>query len=144
MNKTHFSKQTYSAFSYKPGKSFFHRLPSWVKIIFIPLFNIAVFSINWKFAALAAVFQCILFFCLHFSVGEQTADLTPVLWYAVFLYLINLLTDTCLNFGELGLVKSFVGALKNCLRDEKTFSTVIKFFACNQSASLMFKTSTSL
>ena len=136
--------QSYSAFSYKPGKSFFHRLPSWVKICFIPLFNIAVFSLNWRFAALSAVLQCLLFFCLHFSVREQLADLTPVLWYAVFLYLINLFSETFLDFGELGLLKSIAEAVKNCLHDEKTFSTVIKFFACNQSASLMFKTSTSL
>ena len=132
------------AFSYKAGKSFFHKLPSWIKILFIPFFNIAIFSSSWKFAVFFVFAQILFFFCLHFSVKEQVADLTPVLWYGIFLYLINILSDTYLNYAGYGIIKSFVQAIKNCIYDEKTFSTVVKFFACNQSASLMFKTSTSL
>ena len=131
------------AFSYKSGKSFFHKLPSWIKILFIPLFNIAIFSLSWKFAVFFVFAQALLFLCLHFSLKEQVFDLTPVLWYGIFLYLINILSDTYLNFAEYGIIKSFVQAVKNCIHDEKTFSVVVKFFACNQSASLMFKTWTS-
>lgn len=135
---------SYSAFSYKAGRSFFHRLPAWIKIIFIPSFNIAVFSLNWRFGAVFVVLQFVLFCFLHFTLREQTADMSPVLWYGVFLYFINLLSGTYINYAHAGLTGGFVMAVKDCLHDEGTFSTVIKFWACNQSASLMFKTSTSL
>lgn len=135
---------SYSAFSYKTGRSFFHRLPAWIKIIFIPAFNIAVFSLNWRFGAVFVVLQFVLFCFLRFSLREQMTDMSPVLCYGVFLYLINLLSGTYINYAHAGFVGGFVSAAKECLHDENTFSTVIKFWACNQSASLMFKTSTSL
>ncbi len=134
----------YSAFSYKAGHSVFHRMSAWCKILLIPVFNIAVFSLNWKFAAVFVGIQFITFFCLRFTLKEQLTDLTPVLWYGIFMYLIDLISGTYIGFAELGLADSFLSALKKCLYDEKTFSTIVKFFACNQSAALMFKTSTSL
>ncbi len=134
----------YSAFSYKAGHSVFHRMSAWCKILLIPVFNIAVFSLNWKFAAVFVGIQFITFFCLRFTLKEQLTDLTPVLWYGIFMYLIDLISGTYIGFAELGLADSFLSALKKCLYDEKTFSTIVKFFVCNQSAALMFKTSTSL
>ncbi len=134
----------YSAFSYKAGHSVFHRMSAWCKILLIPVFNIAVFSLNWKFAAVFVGIQFVTFFCLRFTLKEQLTDLTPVLWYGIFMYLIDLISGTYIGFAELGLAESFLSALKKCLYDEKTFSTIVKFFACNQSAALMFKTSTSL
>ncbi len=134
----------YSAFSYKAGHSVFHRMSAWCKILLIPVFNIAVFSLNWKFAAVFVGIQFITFFCLRFTLKEQLTDLTPVLWYGIFMYLIDLISGTYIGFAEFGLADSFLSALKKCLYDEKTFSTIVKFFACNQSAALMFKTSTSL
>ncbi len=134
----------YSAFSYKAGHSVFHRMSAWCKILLIPVFNIAVFSLNWKFAVVFVGIQFVTFFCLRFTLKEQLTDLTPVLWYGIFMYLIDLISGTYIGFAELGLADSFLSALKKCLYDEKTFSTIVKFFACNQSAALMFKTSTSL
>ena len=134
----------YSTFSYKAGHSVFHRLSAWCKILLIPAFNIAVFSLDWKFGAAFVGIQFVIFLCLHFTLKEQLTDLTPVLWYGIFMYLIDLISGTYINSGELGLIDSILSAFEKCLHDEKTFSTIVKFFACNQSAALMFKTSTSL
>ena len=65
----------YSAFSYKAGKSFVHKLPSQVKILFIPLFNIAIFSLDWHIAASFILIQFILFCFLRFTLKEQLTDL---------------------------------------------------------------------
>lgn len=145
----------YSAFSYKAGKSFVHKLPSQVKILFIPLFNIAIFSLDWHVAATFILIQFVLFCFLRFTLKEQLTDLTPVIWYAVFMYLIGFLSDAYMQFtGQFleasqeitlrKLVFLIFDAAKKSFGDEKTLNFVVKFCACNQSASLMFKTSTSL
>jgi energy-coupling factor transporter transmembrane protein EcfT len=133
-----------TAFSYKAGNSVFHKMPAWIKVLFIPLFNIAVFSINWRFALCAVSVQAVLFFVLKFSLREQFCDLTPVIIYAVFMYLVDVISFTYLNLKTIDFFPAAAGALKASFLNENTFSTVLKFFACNQSAALMFKTSTGL
>ena len=151
----------YSAFSYKPGKTFVHRLPSQLKILFIPIFNIIIFSLDWHVAAAFILIQFILFCFLKFTLKEQLTDLTPVIWYAIFMYLIGFCSEIYINLtsGSLfangfletmqdikpaDLLSSILQAVKTTFSDEKTLNFVVKFCACNQSASLMFKTSTSL
>ncbi|MGI5070130.1 hypothetical protein [Treponema pectinovorum] len=136
--------QNYSAFSYKAGYSFFHKIPAFVKLIFIPLFNILIFSFDFRFACVFIILQFLLFFFLKFTIYEQIKDLTPVIWYAVFMYLINVFSFIFVGFKEFPILENFVRSIKKAFLDEKTFALVVKFFACNQSASLMFKTSTSL
>ena len=121
------------AFSYKAGKSFLHHMPCKYKVVFIPLFNIAIFSLPWYVAALAILIQGILFFALRFTVKEQITDFMPVIFYALFIYLINIFT----SFDG-----SVLSTIKKGLGDQKTAVLVLRFFACVQSASLMFKTST--
>ena len=151
----------YSAFSYKPGKTFVHRLPSQLKILFIPIFNIIIFSLDWHVAAAFILIQFILFCFLKFTLKEQLTDLTPVIWYAIFMYLIGFCSEIYISLtsGSLfangffetmheikpaELLSSIWQAVKTTFSDEKTLNFVVKFCACNQSASLMFKTSTSL
>ena len=151
----------YSAFSYKPGKTFVHRLPSQLKILFIPIFNIVIFSLDWHVAAAFILIQFILFCFLKFTIKEQLTDLTPVIWYAIFMYLIGFCSEIYISLtsGSLfangffetmqeikpaELLSSILQAVKTTFNDEKTLNFVVKFCACNQSASLMFKTSTSL
>lgn len=136
--------QNYSAFSYKAGTSLVHRLPAFVKLIFIPLFNIFVFSFDWHFACVFIVLQFLLFCFLKFTLYDQIKDLTPVLWYAVFMYFINVFSFIFMEFQNLSFLENLIASVKKSFLDEKTFSLIAKFFACNQSASLMFKTSTSL
>lgn len=151
----------YSAFSYKPGKTFVHKLPSQLKILFIPIFNIIIFSLDWHIAAAFILIQFILFCFLRFTLREQLTDLTPVIWYAIFMYLIGFFSEVYISLtsGSLfangffetmqenkpaDLLSSIIQAVKTTFSDEKTLNFVVKFCACNQSASLMFKTSTSL
>ncbi len=137
----------YSAFSYKAGSSFVHKTPAWEKLLFIPLFNILVFSLDYRVSIIFIILQFILLFCLKFSLKEQITDLTPVLWYAVFLYILGIISGTYFEFTksqEAVFFSSLRQALTDVLNDEKTHAHVIKFLACNQSASLLFKTSTSL
>ena len=74
-------------FSYRQGGSFVHRIPSWVKIISIPLFNIAMFSVDWRVTLFFIPLFAILFFAVGFSLREQLRDLSPVFYYCSFLYL---------------------------------------------------------
>ncbi len=137
----------YSAFSYKAGNSFVHGMKAWKKILFIPAFNILVFSLDLRVAAVFILLQFVLFFCLKFTVREQFADLVPVVWYGIFLYMLGIagIFFSTLNMadGE-GCLEVLRHAVRVTMSDRKTHSLVLKFFACNQSASLMFKTSTSL
>lgn len=134
----------YSAFRYKAGNSFVHRLPAWIKILFVPVCNLLIFSLPWQVAAGFVVAQTVLFCALRFSFREQCADVMPVIWYGAFLYL--------MGFGAawyaLARTEPFWGAAAQAAvrvaADRVTGVRVLKFFACVQSASLMFKTATSL
>jgi len=136
----------FSVFSYKPGNSFFHRLPSWIKILLIPAFNVALFILDWKIAAVFAVLHVILFFILRFSVREQIKDLKPVIYYAVFLYCMLFLMQVYGLYQNTDLQSKdvFKNAFFNTIYDMDTAFFCVKFLACVQSCSLMFKTSTSL
>lgn len=119
-------KTKYSSFSYKPGNSPVHKIPAWIKIIIIPALNILVFNLPWYFSAGFVIFQFILCCCLKFSLKEQFADLKPVLWYGVLLFLFDFISHKKIYF------------------DLNTAFLLLKLFGIMQSASLMFKTSTSL
>ena len=64
----------YSAFSFKDGNTVFHKMPAWIKLIFIPVFNVLIFSLDWKVALFFAVFQFFLMLFSKFTVTEQAAD----------------------------------------------------------------------
>jgi len=132
------------AFCYKKGTSFFHNLASWKKILFIPVFNILIFSFDYKIALFFVVLQGFIFFSLKFTVREQLTDLAPVIWYGIFLYLIDFFTELVLHFRDYSFLYLLSSAFKSSFFKKGTFITVIRFLACNQSAALMFKTSTSL
>lgn len=134
----------HSAFSYKAGNSFVHRLPAWIKILFVPVCNIAIFSLSWQVAAGFALAQTVLFFALRFSLREQLADAMPVVWYGAFLYLIGFGADCYALAQDEPLWDAAFHAAVRVAGDRETGVRVLKFFACVQSASLMFKTSTSL
>lgn len=134
----------YSAFSFKDGNTVFHKMPAWIKLIFIPVFNVLIFSLDWKAALFFAVFQFFLMLFSKFTVREQAADLVPVLWYGILIYALEIFTEFFTNLNSQGMIHSFLWGIKKSLKNEKNFSVFIKFFACTQSASLMFKTSTSL
>ncbi|MBQ3670319.1 MAG: hypothetical protein II921_02435 [Treponema sp.] len=135
-------------FSYKHGTSFVHKIPAWAKVLFIPLFNIIVFSFGWKVSVSCVLAQIALCFFLRFSPKEQLKDLTPVIFYAVCLYTLNIITQATASLiiskNDISSIPVLLSILKGSFNDRETAGLLVKFTACVQSASILFKTSTSL
>lgn len=130
--------KAYSFFSYKDGSSLLHKCPAWIKILFIPLLNILFLCLPPVFSIGLIFCQFILACCLHFSLKEQFTDLKPVLFYALMVFFMQLLLWI---FG--GFQKTFLEVF--CWEAQKdSVFLLIKILAVMQSASLLFKTSTSL
>ena len=143
-------KQKYSAFQYKAGNSFIHRCPAWIKILVIPIINILFFCLPPYFAAGLIIFQTILAFSLHFTFREQLADLKAMLYYAGLLIFVKLLTLFFTQIGSFGFSEG-MSQLGNwnfwkewLLQQKETCFMLLKLFSVMQSASIVFKTSTSL
>ena len=123
-----------TAFSYKPGSSILHRCPVWLKLLFIPLVSIAVFKLSYYFALSLCLAQIILGFILRFTIREQLRDLKAVLYYAVFLIFAKLIGSVAT--GQLNII----AFIRN---ESETWILLLKLLCVMQSASLLFKTSTS-
>ena len=126
----------YSAFQYKHGNSFLHRCPAWIKILIIPVLNILFFCLPPYFALGLIVAQTIIAFCLHFTVREQLADLRAVFYYAAMLLFVKIVAF--LFSGDYENWRLWIAGEKS------TLFLLMKLFCVMQSASLVFKTSTSL
>ncbi len=148
-------------FSYRQGDSFVHRIPSWVKILAIPLFNILVFTLDWRLSVCFIPVFFILALSIGFSIREIFRDLSPVFYYSLFLYLMNFTVLSCSLFAGIFSVdggfpfsdfhsffnKSFEilkVALIDSLKDFSTLKFSLRFCACVQSCSIMFRTSSSV
>lgn len=128
----------YSFFSYKAGNSFLHRCPAWVKILFIPLINILFLCLPFYFSVALIAIQFVLACVLRFTLKEQFTDLKPVFYYAAILVMMQILLWV---FGDHA--ESFAMQFSWAAWRENVF-LLIKILAVMQSASLMFKTSTSM
>lgn len=128
--------QKYSLFSYKPGNSFLHKCPAIVKIFLIPALSVCVFKFSPVFCFFLILFQTIIAFAVKFSVKEQIADLKPIIFYAVLLIFARIVSFL-LNSSDFSFVEFVKSEKANAIMLLKLFCTV-------QSASLFFKTSTSL
>lgn len=124
-----------TAFSYKQGSSFLHRCPAWIKILLIPVVSIAVFKLPFYCAAGLCFVQIILASALSFTIREQLRDLKAVLYYAAFLIFAKVIGNIAANHFDL---RDFL------LNEKETWFLLLKLLCVMQSASLLFKTSTSL
>ncbi len=129
-------KKKYSLFSYKPGNSWLHCCPAWIKILLIPILNIVFFNLPFYFSAGLIVVQLGIACSLHFTIGEQMEDCKPVAYYAVLLY--------ATRFIGLAVSYKIPRAAVLCFSDITVAIMLIKLLCIMQSASLIFKTSTSL
>ena len=129
--------QKYSAFSYISGNSFLHKCPCWIKILFIPVVNILFLFLPVYFCLSLIVVQLIFAFLLNFPVKQQLADLKPVIYYSFLLLVIEIFN--CLFSTEVTFSQRF-----NFQTQKDTLFLLAKLFCMMQSASLVFKTSTSL
>lgn len=135
----------HSLFSYKKGSSFLHKCPAWAKILFIPIINILFLCLPPVFSIILVCLQFILACCLRFTLKEQFTDLKPVLFYTVIVFFMQILM--WLFGGQFLAEEGWIVSLKNNFSWESEKETVfllVKIFAVMQSASLVFKTSTSL
>ncbi len=124
-----------TAFSYKQGSSFLHRCPAWIKILLIPVFSVAVFTLPFYCAAGLCSVQIILACVLRFTFREQLRDLKAVLYYAAFLIFTKVIGSIAVNHFDL---RNFF------INEKETWFLLLKLLCVMQSASLLFKTSTSL
>lgn len=124
------------AFSYKGGNSILHRMPPVLKVLLIPVLSILIFYLPFYFAAGMIVFQLVVACILRFSPEEQAADLKPVLYYGIFLYLSSFIA----RFFADGLKEAFFTTFTNI----QTVRMLLKLFCMMQGASILFKTSTIL
>ena len=125
--------------SYKQGTSFLHRCPAWIKILVIPAVSIAAFYLPPVFALCILALQTLVSFVLRFTVREQLADLRPVIYYAVLLFIAKLIGSAAVVIsGGTFYWKDFL------ISEKETWLLLLKLFCVMQSASLVFKTSTSL
>lgn len=132
-----------SVFSYKKGNSFLHRIPAWCKLLFIPLINILFFCLPPFFSAVLILIQFVIACSLHFSASEQFSDLRAVFYYALLLVFYKLIFYFSGNAAILFDDGKF--SLMHLWNEEKdTLFLLVKLFCIMQSASLVFKTSTSL
>lgn len=125
-----------SAFSYKAGNSFMHRFPTWIKILFIPVASICVFRLPVTFALVLLALQTLVSFLLRFTIREQLADLRAVLYYAAILYFAKI-TGSLVSHFTAGTAFSFTMEKETCF-------LLLKLLCVMQTASIIFKTSTSL
>lgn len=132
----------YTAFSYKPGKSFLHLCPAWCKILALPILNVLIFKLPFYFSLFFVIIQTFFEFFLRFSIKEQFADVKPIIFYALLL-LFAKITGQIFS-GNISFKNFFSDFYHFFLSEKDTFILLLKLFCLMQLASLVFKTSTSL
>ena len=141
------------AFSYKAGNTFLHKMPAWLKILLIPALNILIFNLPLQFALAFILLQAILAFALRFTPRELFADLKPLLYYAVILYATSFIANffaacqgsaACFHTGTFTLAECLKFSLSASFKNKSTIRMLVKLFCIMQSASILFKTSTTL
>lgn len=149
--------QKYSSFSYKAGKSLVHRMPAWIKLLFVPALSVAVFQLPFAFALGLILFQLALAFALGFSAKEQFNDVKFVFYFAFLLYLMGFVGFFCSDFfgsfqdgGGAEKIQRIEAAalLKSSLikafSNSATALMLVRLFCVMQTSSIIFKTTTSL
>ena len=138
-----------TAFSYKHGSSFLHRCPAWVKILLLPLLSLSIFYLPPYFALVLIALQTLVSFILRFTVREQVRDLKAVFYYAVFLIFVKIIGSlaAAISAGSLEAFELTVfpqAVITFLISEKETWLLLLKLFCVIQTASLVFKTSTSL
>ena len=138
-----------TAFSYKQGSSFLHHCPAWVKILLLPLISLSIFYLPPYFALALIALQTLVSFLLRFTVREQARDLKAVFYYAVFLIFVKIIGSLAAAISAESLAAFELAVfpqtiLTFLISEKETWLLLLKLFCIIQTASLIFKTSTSL
>ena len=116
---------------------FLKKIPAWIKILFIPAFNILFFCLPPVFSVMLIFVQAGVALINKISIKSQISLLKPVIYYAVLLYISNFVSSYFASHD-------FDAALSLCLKNTETAFMLIKLFCIMQSASLIFKTTTAM
>ena len=140
---------TNTAFSYKPGSSFLHLCPAWIKILLIPVVSIAMFNLPFYYAAGLCLIQILIASVLRFTIREQLRDLKAVLYYAVFLIFVKIIGSIGAGISTGSFVSSKLSDIPQLtaaffVSETATLALLLRLLCVMQTASLIFKTSTSL
>lgn len=129
--------KNYSAFAYKSGNSFLHKCPAWAKLLCIPAVNILFLCLPVECTVVFVILQSVAAFFLRFSFREQLAGVKPVLFYALLVF--SMQAVFCFASADATFAETFT--FEN---QKETVFLLLKLLCIMQSASLVFKTSTSL
>lgn len=124
-------------FEYKYGNSFLHKIPSWIKILFVPVINILVFMLPIQFSLSVIFIQFIFALILKLSFLEIIKDLKPVIFFALMIFICQIIS--CVFSDELNFKNIFLWE-----NQKETVYLLIKIFCIMQSSSLIFKSTTML
>lgn len=119
----------------KNTPSFLRRIPSWIKILFLPALNILFFCLSPIYSLILIAVQLILALINRISLKTQISLLKPVIYYAVLLYFSNFIS----TFGA---TKDFSKTIETIIQNKETAFMLLKLLCIMQSASLLFQTTT--
>ena len=136
-------------FSYAQGRSFVHRMPSWVKILAVPALNILLFSLDWRVSACFIPAFALLSLSIGFSVRAILRDLKPALYYGSLISVAFSGADDGPSNGgwrllAVGSLRVLKIAFLDSVADVSTLGFCLRFCACVQSCSVLFGTSSSV
>ena len=146
-------------FSYKSGSSFLHKTPAWCKILFVPVISVLTLCLPPWFCLIIIGVQFVLACVLRFTPREQFSDVRPVFYYTILLFFVKII-GIFVEMFKPGFAETFTTdadffihakefLLWFCAHftwqtEKETILMLLKIFCLMQTASLMFKTSTSL
>lgn len=126
-------KESYSLFSYQNGSSFLHKIPGWIKFLFVPILNIFCLVLPIQFTFLLIIFQFLIAIFYKISILR---DLKPVFFYLLIVFFMQIFM--CF-FNGFNFKETFT--FEN---QKENIYLLLKILCIMQTSSLIFKTSTSL
>lgn len=138
-----------TAFSYKYGNSIIHQCPSVIKIFSIPVISVIVFNVSFYVTGIIFILLTLVSFILRFTLKEQLRDLRAVLYYAFFLIFVKIIGSFATAFSSGNFLWPKYSAMPQIIlnffiNEKETWYLLLKLLCVMQSASIVFKTSTSL
>jgi len=128
-------------FQYKRGRSFLHRIPALPKLAALLSLTITImFLPAYAICVSIGIMAGIAFLC-GFTIREQFTDIRPALLYAVFLYLISMVS-VLLSLGGTAFTYSHLKMLLYPNYDYLRY--VLRLFLIMQLSALLFRTTTSI
>jgi energy-coupling factor transporter transmembrane protein EcfT len=128
-----------TAFSYMSGTSFLHKMNPLIKLFLVPLLSILVIVLDWKILTGLVAVQFSTALLAKFPVKKICADLKPVLFFALILYVLFFMN---IGINVIAGQKDQVQLLKKQSLD--TTVMILRLASMILTASLLFNTTTQI